>query len=131
MTSKEIFVAVKQHLLTQNKKSFLSKDQVLKIKQKYQVNGSTYAEGEVSCAYRGEDNCKCAVGILIPDELYSEIMEGEIPYSLNKFFSDEKFSEMFKTHSDLLFELQGIHDNYEPKDWKKKLEELEKELGFK
>lgn len=28
------------------------------------------------CAYRGADNCKCAVGHLIPDERYTTALEG-------------------------------------------------------
>jgi hypothetical protein len=29
------------------------------------------------CAYRGEDGTKCAIGILIPDDIYSFDMEGK------------------------------------------------------
>ena len=30
-----------------------------------------------ACAYRGEDGTKCAIGILIPDEIYLPEMEGK------------------------------------------------------
>ena len=37
----------------------------------------TYVVGiEVNCAYRGENNTKCAVGIFIPDEMYDPRIEG-------------------------------------------------------
>lgn len=29
-----------------------------------------------SCAYRGQNDCKCAIGHLIPDEEYSTVLEG-------------------------------------------------------
>jgi hypothetical protein len=28
------------------------------------------------CQYRGDDGCRCAAGVLIPDERYTEAMEG-------------------------------------------------------
>ena len=32
--------------------------------------------GELTCAYRGDGGLRCAVGFLIPDELYYEDLEG-------------------------------------------------------
>lgn len=36
----------------------------------------------VSCRYRGDGGAKCAVGVLIPDELYSESVEGWMAYDI-------------------------------------------------
>jgi hypothetical protein len=44
--------------------------------QRVQSRGrSTNPSGTV-CKYRGHDNTKCAIGCLIPDELYDPILEG-------------------------------------------------------
>jgi hypothetical protein len=62
--------------------------------------------GTLSCAYRGENGTKCALGFFIPDDLYSEEIEGksllgESVYQL----------ECFKGKSlHLLRSLQQAHD---------------------
>ena len=51
-TSQEVFDVVAKHLLTQNAKSMDD-------------------PWDEMCAYRGENGRRCAVGALIPDDLYS------------------------------------------------------------
>jgi hypothetical protein len=56
MTLQETFDKVCVHLLTQLQKSvFLD------------------SNGSMACAYRGPNGLKCAVGCLIPDELYVDV----------------------------------------------------------
>lgn len=87
MDNKEVFYKVKAHLI--------------------QAKGRS-AEGS-SCKYRGPDGGMCAVGCLIPDELYDPTMEG-----LNYVGIPEKFpmiKDFFDGVSvDLISELQSIHD---------------------
>lgn len=69
MTPQEIFDKVATHLFTQGVQS-------------RNKNGGT-------CLYRGPNNTSCAVGCLIPDELYDPEMDG--------FYDGEKF--IYSGHS--------------------------------
>lgn len=88
MTPQEIFDKVATHLFTQRTRA---------------VNGLN------DCQYRTETGAKCAVGCLIPDELYDPVIESFAVHSsvirptLTRIGVDE--------HVDLLAELQGIHDS--------------------
>ena len=98
MTPQEIFDTVANHLLTQNRKSI-------------HIDG----HGDM-CMYRGPDGTKCAVGCLIPDELYYAGME-----CLNVEALVVKFptlTSMLDEHILLLSELQSIHDANQPEQWR-------------
>lgn len=110
MTNQEIFDTVARHLLTQKEKC---------------------GEGAL-CNYR-RGGLKCAVGVLIPDELYSSAIEG-IP--VDHFFLEEDallpspevaaVSAWFKrTFPDgqnrLIDELQVVHDSWKVEEWKDEL----------
>lgn len=97
MTSQEIFDKVCKHLVTQNKKAT--------------------RPGRRMCNYRYGD-LKCAVGCLIPDEVYKPSMEGP----LTRLLSYEELKWM-EPHYQLLSHLQGIHDTTLPFDWKRRLRE--------
>jgi hypothetical protein len=70
------------------------------------------------CMYRTQDGKKCAIGGIIPDDLYSEEMEGKLirgilvgftelaQYFKNKYGIDKEQEE----HILLLNEFQSIHD---------------------
>lgn len=97
MNNQEIFDTVSKHLLTQNKKSM----------------------GTKGCAYRGEDGCMCAVGALIRDEFYSEILEGnsvQVKIVINAL--ELSGLELTEATGYLLNRLQLLHDTNEPEDWK-------------
>jgi hypothetical protein len=113
MTNQEVFDKVAIHLLTQNKKSIHPK-----------------SSGNIgTCLYRGPDGLKCAVGAMIPDELYSPTFEGLTISDLAALDSSEntttrnraiKLMEYFrKEHISiaLLRSLQSVHDRYSPVDW--------------
>lgn len=73
----------------------------------------------VGCAYRGSNGMKCAIGHLIPDEMYNSIIEGNGIISTIRKYPDhlpENFfvfaygSEERKFFERFLSELQGVHD---------------------
>lgn len=71
--------------------------------------------GGTTCAYRGEDGARCAVGVLVPDELYRPEWDGAA-VSVSTLARDSKsFAEMLEIvgcaeHLGLLGELQRAHD---------------------
>lgn len=100
MTHQEIFNKVARHLLTQNKKSVL------------------FSGG--SCAYRGKDGLKCAIGCLISDDDYCFAMEGNSVTTLSYDFPGLGLREITE-QSNLLLSFQNIHDNFPPNEWWKRL----------
>lgn len=105
MTRQETFDIVTKHLLTQNA---VSEDE-----------GGT-------CMYRGPNGLKCAVGVLIPDELHCPSMEGEpadgwmVADILRPLGHDVE----------LCADLQRIHDIGYTDDWHEALADLACEHGL-
>lgn len=105
-TDQEIFDITATHLLSQNEKSI--------IKSPDTEHGITPA-----CRYRGEGGLKCAIGPLIPDDLYSANMEG---LSIHRLFG--RFPTLMEKcglnicNQSLLIELQNIHDDYKVEEWR-------------
>ena len=67
---------------------------------------------ETKCQYRGEDGAKCAVGWLIPDDLYHPHMEGKSVLRLFVDHPELQEEPTFKAWTSyLLCELQEMHDN--------------------
>ena len=92
MNKEQIFSTVKEHLLTQNRRS---------------LSGNR-------CMYRGHDNTKCAVGCLITDEQYKPEMEGIRVFGL---ITDHEALKPLAEHLHLLTALQDVHDNIAVQDW--------------
>lgn len=97
----EIYDTVKKHLLSQGAKSIDS-------------NGIA--------SLRGNDGRKCAVGCLIPDDKYTENMEGDIYGSLKEVtgFNDELF----------IAKLVVVHDYKPISTWGDELMRVAKEHGL-
>lgn len=104
LTAQQIFDKVATHLLTQKQKS--------------------RSENGDSCFYRGVDNTMCAVGCLIPDELYSKTMEYRTVNNTNfrKLRLDKAGIDI--KHVTLLTRLQEIHDSQDVSSWKVDLQKL-------
>lgn len=80
------------------------------------------AMGTVGCAYRGAGGTKCAVGVLIPDELYDPAIEGRSvtafkPGTVSVDATNRKECDalgeampLLVEHNVLLGELQSLHD---------------------
>jgi hypothetical protein len=101
-TEQEVFNQVAKHLLDQNEKSM-----------SYSV-----------CSYRGENNLMCAAGCLIPDDEYTEELEGNGWKDLTRTFLYPS------EHSELIQELQDVHDSYEVEEWKEKLFGVAEKFGL-
>jgi hypothetical protein len=110
MDKQKVFDKVVNHLLTQNKQSI-----------EYSVR-----DGETSCAYRGADGLMCAVGCLIADSAYDEILEGASSdtFSVTKALIASGIDVEDKADKLLLRSLQLMHDGlgvpqkkYKVKEW--------------
>lgn len=89
MTAQQKFDTVAKHLITQGTQA--------------------YASGE-GCQYRGPNKTACAVGCLIPDDVYNRDMEGNTVTSVLREFPD--LMEPIIGHDiQLLVDLQQVHDN--------------------
>lgn len=107
LTAQEVYNIVRDHLLTQNKKS--KKD----------------IDGRQVCAYKGENGLSCAVGCLIPDDVYTRNMEGKSVVCMDIYCPSMNLdlAGFFRKHSQLLGELQSLHDSqlFSVEDWPERL----------
>lgn len=87
-SAQEIFNLVANHLFTQ---------------------GRPARQDDGRCRYRMESGLRCAVGALIPDELYKEEFEGAGAYRLVDWLYALEIAD-WREHKDLLDHLQNIHD---------------------
>ena len=74
------------------------------------------------CLYRGPNGLKCAIGMLIPDELYENHFEG------NSAGESGVIEALIKVgvpntaeYADFLEHLQGVHDDHPVEDWDREL----------
>lgn len=88
----QTFETVARHLFAQGKRSMRP------------------APDEGTCAYRGEDGCKCAIGVLIPDDQYTEGMEYNTVFGLEVYWS--QMPEWMRSREGILLakRLQEAHD---------------------
>ncbi len=96
MTKQEMFDTVATHLFSQGKQAL-------------------YGDG--TCAYRGDEGTKCAIGCLIPDDVYTEDMEGRgIAENLSEDWDFPVLRRLFNTQhkQELAFDLQAVHDQADP-----------------
>lgn len=109
LTLQEIFDKVAHHLLTQNKRAT--------------------GESDTFCMYRTPEGLKCAVGCLIPDELYNKKIEGK---SIGTLFLECVLPGIENTAKSctLLWELRRLHDNYGPILWPEKLTQLARDFNL-
>jgi hypothetical protein len=70
------------------------------------------------CAYRGDKGTKCGAGWCIGDDEYTEEFEGEIWLKL------VRYGKVPAQHSNLINDLQRLHDNNPPDKWYDKAIEL-------
>lgn len=103
MNRQETYQIVRDHLLTQNKRSSTKKD---------------------LCLYRGPNDTSCAIGCLIPNNLYKKSMEGR---SLMDVLEHEpKLSAFLEVDENMgdkgfLTGLQSIHDWHPLETWPQRL----------
>lgn len=109
MNNREVFEKVKAHLLTQGKRSMGPR------------NDET---NTIRCAYRGDNGAMCAIGCLIPDELYSPTLEGHDSShcDIRTVLAKAGFESIDKS---MLSVLQRMHDGYSPDMWTIELDRIE------
>lgn len=61
------------------------------------------------CKYRGDNGTKCAIGFLIPDEIYTPRLEGYT--NARDLIAKLCYSELKDVIYDLLDDLQTLHDS--------------------
>lgn len=109
MNRQEVFDKVTSHLLTQNKPS--------------------EDEDKENCLYRSSEGLKCAIGCLIPDELYTPKLEGitvdHLPENILNFIGIESKEDLHFMKS-----LQVIHDFCHVIRWKSELKKFASEYGL-
>ena len=87
--AQEVFDIVVNHLFTQGRPAY---------------------DGVRGCMYRAPDGLRCAVGVLIPDDLYDKAFENnQSNFVIQKLF-DAGLAD-WREHEDILIRLQIIHDN--------------------
>lgn len=108
-TAQEVFDTVAKHLLAQNEQS---------------KEGTT-------CLYRGPKGTKCAVGCLIPDEMYDEVFNS---LSLESLLCSSRVTrplrDFLQLYAELLKDLQFIHDSTLPQYWRGQLRDSASELAL-
>jgi hypothetical protein len=102
MNNQEAFDKVAEHLLKQMRKSL------------------NIDRGR--CVYRNKDGLKCAIGALIPDELYDHKMEYMGVDRLIFNFHNELQPLFADVSISLLQDLQDVHDDVSPDHWYRRLE---------
>jgi hypothetical protein len=111
-TDFEVYEYIKNHLLLQHAKS--------EIKTHY-ANG---VEVEQGCAYRSDDDKKCAVGCIIADEFYTHSLEGKACHQQDVLNAVQKSVLNWAVNPILLQEMQIIHDEKEVDEWHLFLEDM-------
>ena len=134
MTPQEVFDKVARHLLTQNERSTISEP----IND--QIRGMHI---RTWCAYRSPRGLKCAVGCIIPDDVYTPDIEGDSirvlidraagASSRNGFSLTDKQTAFFRDIQDsrhLLSKLQSMHDVEDPSTWRRSLSTIARNFNL-
>jgi hypothetical protein len=128
MDKQAIFDKVYTHLMTQKKRAARRE----RIPSIYGVS-----HRRAICQYRAADGLRCAVGALIPDELYDPWMDEA--GSVFALFGDGRSAPLAghlglnldsEEELDFLANLQYIHDQNKPSLWRRKLNRLAKDAGL-
>ncbi|MGF6792730.1 hypothetical protein [Paraburkholderia sp. 35.1] len=98
-------------------------------------NGQSMAHESARCRYRAPDGKRCAVGWLIPDDVYSPRLEHlgvrDVAAILCKTDHGIRFAEFLCRHMSLLRDLQGMHDARAPAEWPAALREIARGYGLR
>ena len=86
----------------------------------------------LDCMYRGNNQTKCGVGFLIPDNLYKESFEGKIFHNLPLYIRDHisntyEISDVRELYG-VLNTIQEIHDGSPQTNWSEYITERFKNL---
>jgi hypothetical protein len=112
-TRQEIFDIVSRHLLSQGIKSI-------------DMSGT--------CLYRGPNGLKCAVGCLIPDDLYRQQLEMQGVDACDVLYVLEDVEICERDDENMirfLRDLQNLHDGTVPAFWREELNQLANRWGIR
>jgi len=101
MTNQKVFNKVAKHLLTQMKRA---------------------VDEDNNCRFRTTEGLMCAVGCLIPPESYRKAFDS----TMGLFSVIDAVPILRKMSTNLLSDLQDIHDDNYPSEWRSKLNKLAK-----
>ena len=87
------------------------------LKQGCRSMNSEYA----TCAFRGQNNTRCAIGLLILDE---DFLHGFVIFLIEDILDNELAGSLHGLDRAMLLGLMHIHDAYFPPRWKVQLLEL-------
>jgi hypothetical protein len=107
-----VYRRVRDHLLKQGRRSW---------------------DGGLGCLYRGPGGLKCAVGALIPDELYDPKIEHAACDEMRVIRVLRKIPGMEDVSNEdagFLRGLQSIHDRDDPDEWEESLGDFAREHGL-
>lgn len=104
MTPQEIFDTVARHLFTQGERAGI-------VLEDDPTDDDKYANKGFSCRYRAPGGAKCAVGVLIPDEVYSFNMEERGVNDVYYAFA-AVLPLWMGENLKLLASLQSVHDDF-------------------
>lgn len=96
----QVFDAIIKHLVIQNERS------------------EDLFQGD--CRYRGKDNYKCAIGCIISDKFYDEIIEGstvDVPEVVMAIENSNPGLEIDGDMETLFSLMQNLHDKIKPELW--------------
>lgn len=122
-----VFVRVREHLLSQKKRSVGAFVEMKRSKPNEQL--------PIHCRLRGDNESMCAIGCLLEDKNYSGKLEAVSLKHHEHFYHHSRqgvlWDALYKSGIDcyhdmksLLAELQSIHDTISPDMWEQELNKL-------
>lgn len=117
VTEQQVFDHVATHLLSQNAVSAQPT-----IDPDFNFDSLSPSELK-TCLYRSPNGLMCAAGSLIHPEDYRAMFEGASWYPV-------AVSLQALNHVDTIADLQDIHDDHEPSQWRRELEQYAESRGL-
>jgi len=100
----------------------LTKQDIFNIAANGLLKQGKTSKNSSSCMYRGPNGLKCAIGMLIPDELYEEGFEGKSASSSGVIKALVEAGVPYTVgYKDFLDNLQDVHDDHQTGDWEREL----------
>jgi hypothetical protein len=116
----DIFNRVAKHLLTQNARAVTMR-----------FTGATGDSSSIPvCRYRTPEGLRCAIGCLISDESYSSALEGHSATDDGVLEALEASGVPMRGLGFSLRDLQDIHDNHQPREWRDLLAKFAEDYGL-
>jgi hypothetical protein len=117
----DVFNRVARHLLTQNARA---------VTMRF-ITGAGDSSSIPVCRYRTPEGLRCAIGCLISDESYSSEMEGHATSHDTVLAALEASGVPVRGGLGLsLHDLQEIHDNHQPHEWRDLLAKFAKDYNL-